>query len=372
VSDDLRPASPPRPPSEPWWLFQGTGEPIEEPVRDQRWRPPPPWRAFNGAPDRPAPPEDADEDRRRLGAAAAPYLTRAQISVVNAAIHLRRPLLVSGGPGSGKSTLAHMIARELRLGRVLRWPITSRTTLASGLYGYDAVGRAQATLQVREALGGGRRHGRPRLDGRQEPERPAVTPPAIGEFVHLRALGTALLPQRLPRVLLVDEMDKSEFDLPNDLLNIFEDGEFEIPELVRIRETREDVEVITADRGHTALVRGGVVRCNAFPIIVITSNGERDFPPAFLRRCVRLDLPDPAPEQLAAMVRAHFPDGGVDYGYLVAAFVQRRGRGATLAADQLLNAVHLAIEGALPEDDPACADLLNIIWRSLEAEPSSG
>jgi MoxR-like ATPase len=62
--------------------------------------------------------------------------------MVNAALYLRRPLLVTGRPGTGKSTLAFRIARELRLGRVLVWPITSRTTLKSGQYDYDAIGRA--------------------------------------------------------------------------------------------------------------------------------------------------------------------------------------------------------------------------------------
>lgn len=73
--------------------------------------------------------------------------------MVNAALLLRRPLLVSGRPGTGKSSLAYRISRELRLGRVLRWHITSRTTLQQGLYEYDAIGRVQDTAAQRAAEG---------------------------------------------------------------------------------------------------------------------------------------------------------------------------------------------------------------------------
>src|SRR5882757_3774451 len=218
--------------------------------------------------------------RRKLGAGSVvnPLRTRP----------MRRPLIVTGRPGSGKSALAHMISRELGLGRVLRWSITSRTTLQSGLYEYDAFGRAQA-------VGSG-----------------ANTD--IGNFVHLGALGTALLPHRLPRVLLVDELDKSDIDLPNDLLSVFEEGEFSIKELVRVRDRQPEVMVHAVDPGVKAPIRDGIVRCRAFPIIVITSNGEREFPPALLRRCLTLNIPDPDVERLCQMVAAHFQNNadGVD------------------------------------------------------------
>ena len=126
--------------------------------------------------------------------------------MVNTALFLRRPLLITGKPGSGKSTLAHSVAYELNLGPVLRWPITTRSTLQDGLYRYDAIARLHEA-----SLRGGT--------------------PKIGPFVQLGPLGTAMVPTRWPRVLLIDEIDKSDIDLPNDLLNIFEEGEFEIPEL---------------------------------------------------------------------------------------------------------------------------------------------
>jgi MoxR-like ATPase len=356
---------------EKWWLFRGTGEPADAAELHDRWPPAPSWRDFDGGPDLPPPPDDHNETERRLGAAPAGLFNPAQISVINSAIYLRRPLLITGAPGSGKSSLAYMIAKELGLGRVLRWPITSRTSLRSGLYEYDAMGRAQATLQLRNSEPAGRRYyAWPRSDEGAETERAkrGGASLSIGEFVHLGPLGTALLPHRVPRVLLIDEMDKSDFDLPNDLLNVFEEGEFDIPELIRVRASHSEVEVHTADRGRTAVVHGGLVRCHAFPIVIITSNEEREFPAAFLRRCVRLDLPAPSVDGLAALVAAHFPRDSSAYHALVTQFVSRRDTGAILAADQLLNAVHLGSVGALPQSSRARTELLDSVWRRLDPD----
>ncbi|MBL7497788.1 AAA family ATPase [Frankia sp. CNm7] len=355
-----RPTPDPGPGRPAWWIFHGTGRPLPPAERDRRWPAPPPWRDFDGGPDLPPPPDDEREASRRLGSVATGQLSYSQLSVINAAICLRRPLLVTGGPGSGKSTLAYLIARELGLGRVLRWPVTSRTTVRSGLYEYDAIGRAQAVV---ESGGGGATAGPGRA------QRPV---PPIGDFVHLGPLGTALLPYRHPRVLLVDELDKSDYDLPNDLLTIFEDGEFDLPELVRVRNLEPDMSVYTADRGATATVRGGIVRVHEFPIIVITSNGEREFPAAFLRRCIRLDVPDPDADALADLVLAHFPRGAVDdQRRIVEEFVARRRHGM-LAADQLLNAAHLVTSGAFDGDGQERAELLAAVWRRLDPTSNPG
>lgn len=333
-----------RPGSAPpgWWLYQGTGQPMDLAERDRRWPSPPPWRVFRGQPDLPTPPVDDFDVGRRLGRASiARRADPRAVSMINAAIYLGRPLLVTGRPGSGKSSLAYLIAKELGLGRVLRWPITSRTTLRSGLYEYDAFGRAQATGAKENA--------------------------GIGNFLHLGPLGTALLPHRLPRVLLIDEMDKSDIDLPNDLLNIFEEGEFPIPELVRVRDRESEVVVHTADPGATAPINDGIVHCHAFPIVVITSNGERDFPAPFLRRCLTLTMPDPSLDRLTEMVAAHFPDrtNGV-VAELVGLFDERREQKGGLAADQLLNAVHLATSGVFSTTDRAgWEELLDAIWHRL-------
>ncbi|MEX3105981.1 MULTISPECIES: MoxR family ATPase [unclassified Streptomyces] len=285
-----------------WRLFRGDGEP-----RDTPFPAAPPWRRF----DRPDPGTETPR----------PYLIDDDATdVVNAALHLRRPLLVTGQPGTGKSSLAHAVAHELGLGRVLQWPVNSRSTLQDALYQYDAVGRLREATLRRDADG---------------------TEPGIGQYLRLGPLGSALVPRTRPRVLLIDELDKGDVDLPNDLLTVFEEGEFAIPELSRLRDDDVPVHVLTDDPDETAPVTRGRVRCAEFPVVVITSNGERDFPPAFLRRCVRLDLPDPDEQRLRQIVAAHLgPDAldGVDD--LLREFLGRRATGE-LATDQLLNAVFL-------------------------------
>ncbi len=329
-----------------WWVYDGSDSRAGLTVAGH-WPDPPPWRDFRGGPDLPPPPDDPEEAERRLGRAAAVRPKRDQLDIINAALRLRRPLLVTGNPGVGKSSLAFQLARDLGLGRVLHWSITSRSTLRSGLYDYDAISRAQAGA---------------------EPPEPDSPGPTIGDFIHLGPLGTALLPYARPRVLLVDELDKSDVDLPNDLLNVFEDGTYTVPELIRLRSRRAEVEVHTADPGGRATIRGGVVKCHAFPVVVITSNGERDFPAPFLRRCLRLDLPDLDESGLADRVAAHFgvPDDRVRE--LIRAFVERRGERGTIAADQLLNAVFLASSGVDSQSSEGeWPRLLDAVWRRLAA-----
>ncbi len=307
-----------------WRLFRGDGT-----ARDTVFPEPPPWRRFGEAPHEQAP---------------RPYLIgRAQSDVVNAALHLRRPLLVTGHPGTGKSSLARAIAHELSLGRVLTWPVNSRSVLQDALYRYDAIGRLRETALHR--------------DRGEE-----ATEPAIGSFVRLGPLGTALLPNDRPRVLLIDELDKGDVDLPNDLLAVFEDGSFEIPELARLPREQSEVEVFPDDPdGDPVPVVRGRVCCTQFPVVVITSNGERDFPPAFLRRCVRLDLPDPDEERLREIVTAHLGAdalGAVDD--LLRDFLARRAPGE-LATDQLLNAVFLRSGGV----DLGAEGLLDAVLHRL-------
>ncbi|MFG2225812.1 AAA family ATPase [Streptomyces sp. NPDC050161] len=272
--------------------------------------PAPPWRRFS--------PDDRS-------VAPLPYLiSREHADVVSAALQLRRPLLVTGPAGTGKSSLARAVTHELGLGELLRWPVNSRSSVQDALYGYDAIGRLRETTLSRD---------------RGEAE------PSIGSFIRLGPLGTALVPRAAPRVLLVDEMDKGDVDLPNDLLTVFEDGVFEIPELVRLPEESAEIEVHTADHQETVTVRRGRVQCTEFPVVIITSNGERDFPPAFLRRCVRLDLPVPGEERLREIVTAHLgPDALQEADGVLQKFLSRRAPGE-LATDQLLNAVFLRAGG---------------------------
>lgn len=214
----------------------------------------PPWRKLRPTGDllKPAP-------RLRSDFRGKSYVTSSDEEVlrVNMALLLRRPLLITGQPGIGKTTLAYHIASKLDLGEPLRWNITSQSTLKEGLYDYDAVGH---------------------LRGGDD----------LGKHITLGPLGTALLPWHKPRVLLVDELDKSSFDLPHDLLHVFEEGQFVIPELRRAGAAKT-VQVSTADTDESPTVNvvGGLVHARHHPIIVITSNEEREFPEAFLRRCIQ-------------------------------------------------------------------------------------
>lgn len=276
---------------------------------------PPPWRDFG---------HGARAQKGRTYHAGA-----REIELVNAALYLRRPLLITGRPGVGKTSLAHAVAWELKLGEVLIWPINTRSTLQHGLYDYDAIARVRdASVKHPEAI---------HEDDKQ-------VAPAIGTYIRLGPLGTALFGgSSRPRVLLVDEIDKGDVDLPNDLLNAFEEGEFEIRELARAGTTRE--EVLATHDGGTAKIVGGKVSCSVFPLVFLTSNGEREFPPAFLRRCLRLDIDPPSPGDLAKIVENHL---GADSKFraaiseCIAAFVRQRDD-QVLATDQLLNAIFLTI-----------------------------
>jgi MoxR-like ATPase len=311
-----------------WQIYRGDNKPRRPHIPIA-----PPWRRFDVEAES-APPPKAVDPKEKATFQASPEV----VDAVNAALRLRRPLLLTGDPGSGKSSLIDAVARELDLGRVLRWHVTSRSTLNEALYRYDAIGRMQAEHFERGT--------------------------AIGDFLRLGPLGTALVPRDRPRALLVDEIDKSDIDLPNDLLNIFERGEFEIPELSR--HPGETVDIREHESDLWVPIRKGNVRCREFPFVVLTSNGERDFPPAFLRRCIRLRMPTAGIDLLTEIVTAHLgKKKAAAATELISDFEGNQKRKAT---DQLLNAAYLVTNNVLPDDPAKRQEILDTLLKELTSD----
>ena len=346
-----------------WEIFKENTEPHDG---IEKLPPPPSWRPF-GQENRPG--------ESRLKRRGETFQARSdEVKMVNAALYLRRPLLVTGKPGTGKSSLAYAVARQLKLGEVLYWPVTTRTTLKEGLYSYDAIGRLQEVKQQE------------RLNNQtfsSEQYREQIQ--QIEKYITLGPLGTALLPSKYPRVLLIDEIDKSDIDLPNNLLAILEEGLFEIPELVRIKKEVNKVTVRTAYSDETeaetgsqmeAEIENGRITCTAFPLVVMTSNGERDFPAPFLRRCLPLRMKSPTQEELTKIVIAHFNQNTAEQEKiqtLIKNFIDLQDE-KTLATDQLLNAIFMVTKGRIPAtegksffDDELVQQLLQDLGRA-EAE----
>jgi MoxR-like ATPase len=298
-----------------WKIFRGDGSQHDGLLQLPE---PPPWRF--GRPVNPLqrPSDDALNLQAELSRAAPFRPTDEMVLAVNAALYLRRPLLISGKAGAGKSTLIAKVAYELKLGRVLRWPISSRATVASGIYDYDAVGRLQASKG--EA-------------------------PPVQDYLTLGPLGTALLATSWPRALLIDEIDKSDLDFANDLLNVIEEGEYTIPELRRLGDPTSSVR--DAD-GRLVQIQRGHLECNQFPFVVMTSNAEREFPGPFLRRCVRLNIDLPDATQLPGIVSSHLAHyaaqmNATDIQTLIDKFDASRKSASDVATDQLLNAIFLTV-----------------------------
>jgi MoxR-like ATPase len=365
-------------PDTTWHIFKHDATEPHDGIDELLKKPPPEWRNFQGElPESPPEPVRKDDPEKTLHHARKQrgekfQASREEAEMVNAALYLRRPLLVTGDPGTGKSSLAYAVAHQLKLGDVLYWPVTTRSTLQEALYAYDAIGRLQETdFFHRFGQAGTEPDGEvPKKDAGTS-DRCDGEPPDIGQFITLGPLGTALLPTERPRVLLIDEIDKSDIDLPNDLLNVFEEGGFDIPELKRMADRQPEVSVFTCD-DRKATVRDGRVLCRAFPFVVLTSNRERELPAPFLRRCLRLDIPRPDDKKLEKIVRAHFPDANDETlekaESLISRFLEDADNGKLLSTDQLLNAVFLASRGI----DMDREELRKVVMRDLnETGPDS-
>jgi MoxR-like ATPase len=288
------------------------------------------------------------------------------VLAVNAALALRRPLLLTGLPGSGKTTLAFVLAEWLGLGPVLEWPVSPGASLADALATYNPLARLQ-DLELAQKLG-------------QDP-RP------VEHFVRLGPVGTAFLPGALPRVLLIDEIDKGDLSLANELLHLFEEGKFPIPELQRAERNLS----LSAEQGRhvdtwdevdgkpvQALIRSGQVQCHQFPLVVMSSNGERDFPPAFNRRCLRVQMPDFSNDQevLKKIVDSQLGrDGRTEEAVEEAldqfskAVKKESLSGDVLATDQLLNLAFL-MDHSLEGD--ARQRLSTVLLQGLNSDLGTG
>ena len=176
---------------------------------------------------------------------------------VNAAVTLERPLLVKGEPGTGKTVLAIEIARGLAA-PLIEWHVKSTTKSLQGLYEYDAVAR------LRDSQLG---------DARVKD---------IRNYIRRGKLWEAFVAEERP-VLLIDEIDKADIEFPNDLLLELDRMEFHVYET------------------------GETVRARRRPIVVITSNNEKELPDAFLRRCFFHYIRFPDPDTMRAIVEVHFP-----------------------------------------------------------------
>ncbi len=187
------------------------------------------------------------------------YISTLDLTVaVNASIALEKPLLVKGEPGTGKTELARQIAKSLNL-EIIEWSIKSTTKAQQGLYEYDAVSRLRDSQLGDERI------------------------KDIGNYIKRGKIWDSFNSKK-KSVLLIDEIDKADIEFPNDLLQELDKMEFYVYET------------------------GQVIKAKNRPIVIITSNNEKELPEAFLRRCFFHYIQFPDIDTLKKIVKVHFPD----------------------------------------------------------------
>jgi MoxR-like ATPase len=256
------------------------------------------WRPRHGAPE--------ETDNTKEPNHPANYRARGDLAdAVNTALALSKPLLLTGNPGTGKSQLAERIAWEFNIGPVLRFEAQSLSEANDLFYRFDLVGHLAAVEMLKSATR------RDSQGGLADQLRKEDNPLAAERFVKLGPLGEAIVrsnpkdnevlfdsvfgPDEVaaktegrPCVVLIDEIDKASRDFPNDLLNGIERLEFRIRELgLRTMKVADAYQ----------------------PIVIITSNSERDLPAPFLRRCTFFHIEDPTKEELRQIVAQRFFSG---------------------------------------------------------------
>lgn len=234
--------------------------------------------------DRIRPPHAPLAGRPLVGKKGKDYFASpALLAAAHAALHLERPLLLTGEAGCGKTDFAYAAASVLTDGQLATCHVRSDSTARDLLYHHDAV-RRFGDAQHRAADGAERA-----ADARH--------------YVTLQGLGRAMH-QAPPPVVLIDEIDKAPRDLPNDLLRELDEWAFDIPEIPDPPASDHAVRSHGVPLAQRMATREGARR----PFVVVTSNVERQLPEPFLRRCVFHHLDYPLPKQLVKIVAAHLGD----------------------------------------------------------------